>query len=237
MKSPCCLCLPPPPNSWKPEKTAVARRRLSKHVPVTMNTLATVEELLDAVLSVRSSCITCSIYSASIVGATLPRGGGVEYLHRNPVSRRRRRKWKSRIWDSKIWSRVPRDLDPKITALARASSNCKRQTRPFARESAPHQQTRKSELWDVCKDPRLVVEPAPKLWNWLYLRNKIWVNILYTVTITNTNRLCQHKKKIVDGMELKSIKWDDILWYKSSYKFSWKAFNFFINYGGTEVWK
>jgi hypothetical protein len=31
---------------------------------------------------------------------------------------------------------------PKMTALARASSNCKRQTRPFVRESAPNQQTR-----------------------------------------------------------------------------------------------
>jgi hypothetical protein len=33
-------------------------------------------------------------------------GGGVEYLHRDPASRRRRRKGKSQIWDSKIWSRV-----------------------------------------------------------------------------------------------------------------------------------
>jgi hypothetical protein len=56
----------------------------------------------------------------------LPCRGGVEYIHRNPASRRRRRKGKSRIWDSKIWSRVPRDSDPKMTALARARSNCKR---------------------------------------------------------------------------------------------------------------
>jgi hypothetical protein len=35
--------------------------------------------------------------------------GGVEYLHRDPASRRRRRKEKSRIWDSKIWSWVSRD--------------------------------------------------------------------------------------------------------------------------------
>jgi hypothetical protein len=35
-----------------------------------------------------------------------PSGGGVEYLHRVPASRRRRRKRKSRIWDSKIWSGV-----------------------------------------------------------------------------------------------------------------------------------
>jgi hypothetical protein len=29
-----------------------------------------------------------------------------------------------------------------MTALTRASSSCKRQTRPLVRESAPHQQTR-----------------------------------------------------------------------------------------------
>jgi hypothetical protein len=34
------------------------------------------------------------------------------------------------------------DSDPKMTALARASSNCKRQTRPLIREGAPNQQTR-----------------------------------------------------------------------------------------------
>jgi hypothetical protein len=69
-------------------------------------------------------------------------GGGVEYLHRDPASRRRRWKGKSRIWDSKIWPRVLRDSDPKITALARASSNCKGQTRPLVREGALNQQTR-----------------------------------------------------------------------------------------------
>jgi hypothetical protein len=31
----------------------------------------------------------------------------------------------SRIWDSKTWSRVPRESDLRMTALARASSDCK----------------------------------------------------------------------------------------------------------------
>jgi hypothetical protein len=44
--------------------------------------------------------------------------------------------------NSKIWPRVLLDSDLKMTALARASSNCKRQTRSLVRESAPHQQTR-----------------------------------------------------------------------------------------------
>jgi hypothetical protein len=71
-----------------------------------------------------------------------PCGGGVEYLHRDPASRRRRRRGKSQIWDSKIWIRVLRDSDPKMTAQARASYNCKRHTRPLVREGAPNQQTR-----------------------------------------------------------------------------------------------
>jgi hypothetical protein len=68
----------------------------------------------------------------------------------------------SPIWDSKIWSWVPRDSDPRMNALARASSNCKRQTRDFLREDAPHQQTRNCltviKIWswapDGCLTPR-----------------------------------------------------------------------------------
>jgi hypothetical protein len=67
-------------------------------------------------------------------------GGGVEYLHHNPASRRRRRKGKTRIWYSKLWSRVRPDSDPRMIALARARSNFKRHTRPLVRERAPHQQ-------------------------------------------------------------------------------------------------
>jgi hypothetical protein len=47
----------------------------------------------------------------------------------------------SQIWDSKIRSWAPPDSDLRMTALA--NSNCKRQTRPLVRESAPYQQTRK----------------------------------------------------------------------------------------------
>jgi hypothetical protein len=71
-----------------------------------------------------------------------PCGCVVEYLHRDPASRRRRRKGKSQIWDSKIWSRAPRDLDPRKTRLTRASSIHKRQTRPLVREGAPQKQDR-----------------------------------------------------------------------------------------------
>jgi hypothetical protein len=53
----------------------------------------------------------------------LPCAGGVEYFHCSPASRRRRRKGKPLFSDNKKWSRVPRDSDPRMTALARASSN------------------------------------------------------------------------------------------------------------------
>jgi hypothetical protein len=86
-------------------------------------------------------------------------GGGFEYLHRNPDSRRRRQNgnpvpggitgpgtWpstlgESRIWGSKMWSLVPRDTNPRMTALARTSSSCKLQTCPLVRVRSPHQQT------------------------------------------------------------------------------------------------
>jgi hypothetical protein len=74
----------------------------------------------------------------------------------NPASRIGRRKGKSRIWDSKIWPRVPRESDPKRTALAKERSNSKRQTRPLVREGAPHQQTRSCltviKIWSYAPD-------------------------------------------------------------------------------------
>jgi hypothetical protein len=69
--------------------------------------------------------------------------------------------WPSRlgefpIWDSKIWSWVSLDSNPTMIALARASSSCKRQTRPLVREDAPHQQTRNCltvlKIWSWAPD-------------------------------------------------------------------------------------
>jgi hypothetical protein len=83
-------------------------------------------------------------------------GSEVEYLHRGPASRRRRRKGKSQIWDSKIWWRVPRDSDPRKTALARASSIYKIQNRPLVREGAPQKQDRNCQrvinIWSWAPD-------------------------------------------------------------------------------------
>jgi hypothetical protein len=44
--------------------------------------------------------------------------------------------------DSKIWPRVLRDSDPKITAMARASCNCKGQTRPLVRQGVLNKKNR-----------------------------------------------------------------------------------------------
>jgi hypothetical protein len=74
-----------------------------------------------------------------------PCGGAVEHLHRDPASCRRRRKGKSKIGDNKIWSRVPRDAEPRKTALARASSIYKIETRPLVRGDAPQKQDRNSQ--------------------------------------------------------------------------------------------
>jgi hypothetical protein len=54
---------------------------------------------------------------------SIPCGGGIGYHYRNPASRRRRRKGKSRIWDSKILSRIARDSDPRMTALVRFTTD------------------------------------------------------------------------------------------------------------------
>jgi hypothetical protein len=85
-----------------------------------------------------------------------PCGGGVEYLHRDPTSRRRQRKGKSEIWDSKIQSQVPRDSDPWMTVLASTSSIYKRQTCPLVREGAPQKQDRNCQtiinIWSWVPD-------------------------------------------------------------------------------------
>jgi hypothetical protein len=113
----------------------MSRQRIGRQVSAATNTHA-IELLLWTVFYTRS---VQSGYKEDNWTAVpdFPCGGGVEYLHRDPASRSRRRKGKSQICDSKIWSQVPRDSDPRKTALARASSMYKRQTRPFVREGAP----------------------------------------------------------------------------------------------------
>jgi hypothetical protein len=70
----------------EPEETSIARQRLDKEVSAATDTRVTIKELLGIIFSVRS----------------VQSGGGVEYFHRSPASRRRCRKGKSRIWGSKV---------------------------------------------------------------------------------------------------------------------------------------
>jgi hypothetical protein len=94
-------------------------------------------------------------YPDRIIVMSYPCGDGVEYFHSSSPYRRRRN-GESRMWDSKICSRVPRDSDPRITALARSSRNYKGQTRPLVREDASHQQSRNYRtvirIWSLAPD-------------------------------------------------------------------------------------
>jgi hypothetical protein len=82
----------------------------------------------------------------------------------------------SRTWGRKIWSRVPWDWNPRMTALARTSSDCKWQTRPLDREGAPYQQMH------IC--PTLI-----KIWSWvssrcLTSRHTVRLTVRYNITST-----------------------------------------------------
>jgi hypothetical protein len=93
---------------------AVSRQRLGKHIPAkqTQRPLlgSSWTTTMGELCFLRGACR--EVISGAILELTQhPCGGGVEYLHRDPASRRRRRKGKSQIWDSVIRSQVPRDYD------------------------------------------------------------------------------------------------------------------------------
>jgi hypothetical protein len=108
------------------ETTFVSRQLLGKHVLAAMDTYATIEVILETVFYTRSVQMG---YKEQKWG--IPCGGRIEYLHRSPVIRRRRQNGGLEFEIVKYGLRVPRVSDPRMTALARASSNCKRQTRPL----------------------------------------------------------------------------------------------------------
>jgi hypothetical protein len=109
----------------------------------------------------------------SVCVSRYPCGGGIEYLHRDPASRRRWRKGKSQIWDSKIWSRVPRDSDPRNTALARASGIYKIQTSPLVREDAPQKQDRN------CQTVINIWGSTPILTDWLTVSRNVTLTLTW----------------------------------------------------------
>jgi hypothetical protein len=64
-----------------------------------------------------------------------PYGGGLGHLHRSPASRKRRHKEPSLKWDCEMWYQVLRDLNLRVTALARpiSTSTSKLQIHPLVR--------------------------------------------------------------------------------------------------------
>jgi hypothetical protein len=118
----------------------IARQRFGKHVFVTTNNVQGYAQATNNfhgyALDYKSGRADKN-ESRQLRIVSIPRGGGVEYLHRSPASHGRRQRGKSRIWYSKILSRVPPDSEPRMIALARTSNNCKR--RPvFSSERAPY---------------------------------------------------------------------------------------------------
>jgi hypothetical protein len=71
---------------------AVSRQRFGEHIPAATDTHAKIEVLFETVFSARSVQRGYKEDSESI-----PCGGGIEYLHRNPARRRKRRVGKSGI--------------------------------------------------------------------------------------------------------------------------------------------
>jgi hypothetical protein len=73
------------------ETTFVSRQRLGKHVPAATDMHATIEVLLETVLSAWSVQRSCKEDRWGN-GVSDPCGGGFEYLYRSPASGKRRRK-------------------------------------------------------------------------------------------------------------------------------------------------
>jgi hypothetical protein len=146
------------------------------------------------------------LHKMSIVGlevSAYTREGEFEYLHHSPASRRRR--WKgnpvpgdinmgtwpfrlgeTRIWDSKIWSWVLRNSAPRMTALGRVSSICKRQVRHLVREGAPHQQAHNCltviKIWS--RAPSWCFTPRQKA-DWPSVVAQFWLLAFAAVKVSN----------------------------------------------------
>jgi hypothetical protein len=149
---------------------SVCEQRLYKHVPAVTNMRATIDGWWFRCGPRRGVILkTIKLTSSS------PCGGGVEYLHRDHASHRRRRNEKSQLWDSKILSWVPRDSGLRKTALERANSIYKRQTRTLVREGAPQKQDCNCQTvinigarhQDILTD-WLTDWPSVAMWLWLW---------------------------------------------------------------------
>jgi hypothetical protein len=107
-----------------------------------------------------------------------PCGGGVEYLDRDPASRRRRRKWKSQICFIKILPTCPMFKVLSNSKRAFTSIQYKRQTCPLVRKGAPEKQDRNCQkvvnIWSWAPNgarPQdlLIYWQSVAMWLWLWL--------------------------------------------------------------------
>jgi hypothetical protein len=124
-----------PRNLTRNNMTSITRQRISKQAFSTTERLCFLRGPCRGVI--KGQRRSFGLMRLCLWNRINPCGGRVKCLHRDPASRRRRRKWKPQNWGSKIWSRVPRDSDPRNTALARASSIYKWQP-VLSSERAPH---------------------------------------------------------------------------------------------------
>jgi hypothetical protein len=98
----------------------IARQQRRKHVTTATNNDATIRDAMFSMLSVPMLYNEDQLDKLYKYGDLAFQIGG------------------SRIWDSKMWSRVPRESDLRITALARASGNCKPHTDPLLGEDVAY---------------------------------------------------------------------------------------------------
>jgi hypothetical protein len=81
-------------------------------------------------------------FSSYLTGNTIPCGGGVEYLHRSPASRRRRRKRKSQSETVKYGRESHGTRTREWLRWRGPAAIVNDKPRPLVTESAPYQQTR-----------------------------------------------------------------------------------------------
>jgi hypothetical protein len=87
-------------------------------------------------------------------------------------------------------ARVPRDSDPRMTALAKDSRNCNWQNRPLVRERATHQQTRNCltiiKIWSWTPDGSFFTRQT----GWIYVGRNIRLKLRPNRTLRTPRTLC-----------------------------------------------
>jgi hypothetical protein len=112
-----------------------------------------------------------------------PCGGGIEYLHRDPATRKRRRNGKSQIWDSKIRSASIKGLGPEKDCVGKIQQHIQK-TDPSSRQRGrPRKQDRNCQIV-IAK--YLVMSPrwssTPRLTDWLTVSRNVTLTLTWEST-------------------------------------------------------